>query len=146
MIMNTFTNTDIIAAVFPSYVIFAKIPQICKGKKGITILEITFSTIAWNSCIPFFNTSELITAAPIPKVKAINKAVITPIIGGISTVNNGDRERAFASAALIISAASSKRSEEHTSELQSRQYLVCRLLLEKKKKKLTTHKSLSITL
>src|SRR3712207_8587181 len=28
------------------------------------------------------------------------------------------------------------RSEEHTSELQSRQYLVCRLLLEKKK---TTH-------
>src|SRR3712207_7136624 len=29
------------------------------------------------------------------------------------------------------------RSEEHTSELQSRQYLVCRLLLEKKKKLLT---------
>src|SRR3712207_8043847 len=28
----------------------------------------------------------------------------------------------------------SPRSEEHTSELQSRQYLVCRLLLEKKKK------------
>src|SRR3712207_8377995 len=28
------------------------------------------------------------------------------------------------------------RSEEHTSELQSRQYLVCRLLLEKKKKKI----------
>src|SRR3712207_7070233 len=31
--------------------------------------------------------------------------------------------------------ATGKRSEEHTSELQSRQYLVCRLLLEKKKKK-----------
>src|SRR3712207_7867248 len=31
---------------------------------------------------------------------------------------------------------STRRSEEHTSELQSRQYLVCRLLLEKKKKKL----------
>src|SRR3712207_7262340 len=29
------------------------------------------------------------------------------------------------------------RSEEHTSELQSRQYLVCRLLLEKKKKRLS---------
>src|SRR5258707_3649117 len=28
------------------------------------------------------------------------------------------------------------RSEEHTSELQSRQYLVCRLLLEKKKKRI----------
>src|SRR3712207_8228766 len=30
--------------------------------------------------------------------------------------------------------AADPRSEEHTSELQSRQYLVCRLLLEKKKK------------
>src|SRR3712207_6983122 len=30
------------------------------------------------------------------------------------------------------------RSEEHTSELQSRQYLVCRLLLEKKKKNKNT--------
>src|SRR3712207_7679079 len=33
----------------------------------------------------------------------------------------------------IISLMTSFRSEEHTSELQSRQYLVCRLLLEKKK-------------
>src|SRR5947209_15589768 len=31
------------------------------------------------------------------------------------------------------------RSEEHTSELQSRQYLVCRLLLEKKKKNRTVY-------
>src|SRR2546422_5047574 len=31
------------------------------------------------------------------------------------------------------------RSEEHTSELQSRLHLVCRLLLEKKKKKSITH-------
>src|SRR3712207_6904491 len=31
------------------------------------------------------------------------------------------------------------RSEEHTSELQSRQYLVCRLLLEKKKKYRRVH-------
>src|SRR5947209_14333378 len=34
------------------------------------------------------------------------------------------------------------RSEEHTSELQSRQYLVCRLLLEKKKKKTYNHTQL----
>src|SRR3712207_7851811 len=32
-----------------------------------------------------------------------------------------------------------ERSEEHTSELQSRQYLVCRLLLEKKKNSNNTH-------
>src|SRR5947209_18368501 len=34
-------------------------------------------------------------------------------------------------------ARAARRSEEHTSELQSRQYLVCRLLLEKKKKSTT---------
>src|SRR3712207_8668310 len=33
----------------------------------------------------------------------------------------------------LSEARRSRRSEEHTSELQSRQYLVCRLLLEKKK-------------
>src|SRR3712207_8093405 len=32
-----------------------------------------------------------------------------------------------------------RRSEEHTSELQSRQYLVCRLLLEKKKNQTNEH-------
>src|SRR3712207_8776916 len=40
-------------------------------------------------------------------------------------------------AAAWLTGATSRprpRSEEHTSELQSRQYLVCRLLLEKKKK------------
>src|SRR3712207_8974614 len=36
----------------------------------------------------------------------------------------------------------SVRSEEHTSELQSRQYLVCRLLLEKKKKRKREHMNL----
>src|SRR5258707_4152656 len=36
------------------------------------------------------------------------------------------------------------RSEEHTSELQSRQYLVCRLLLEKKKKKKRINNRVSI--
>src|SRR3712207_9217738 len=34
----------------------------------------------------------------------------------------------------VVAAEDEVRSEEHTSELQSRQYLVCRLLLEKKKK------------
>src|SRR3712207_7160485 len=40
--------------------------------------------------------------------------------------DDGDHSGSFPSA---------PRSEEHTSELQSRQYLVCRLLLEKKKEK-----------
>src|SRR3712207_7700621 len=37
-------------------------------------------------------------------------------------------------AELVADEVARRRSEEHTSELQSRQYLVCRLLLEKKKK------------
>src|SRR3712207_7897268 len=37
-----------------------------------------------------------------------------------------------------LRAQNAERSEEHTSELQSRQYLVCRLLLEKKKKTLSS--------
>src|SRR3712207_8242920 len=46
-----------------------------------------------------------------------------------------ERARRGASARAARSRALPGRSEEHTSELQSRQYLVCRLLLEKKKKK-----------
>src|SRR3712207_8761052 len=38
------------------------------------------------------------------------------------------------------------RSEEHTSELQSRQYLVCRLLLEKKKKSTQNRSAVHITI
>src|SRR2546429_2907113 len=48
-----------------------------------------------------------------------------------------ERERALAQQSREVAA----RSEEHTSELQSRLHLVCRLLLEKKKK----HKELSLT-
>src|SRR3712207_7418583 len=54
-----------------------------------------------------------------PNARSSHK-VPTPQGGGI----------AIMAAVLIV------RSEEHTSELQSRQYLVCRLLLEKKKEKL----------
>src|SRR2546429_6930834 len=38
----------------------------------------------------------------------------------------------------VIDWGSGRRSEEHTSELQSRLHLVCRLLLEKKKKRTST--------
>src|SRR3712207_7008738 len=40
---------------------------------------------------------------------------------------------------LLLLASGADRSEEHTSELQSRQYLVCRLLLEKKNNVKTIH-------
>src|SRR3712207_7998094 len=48
---------------------------------------------------------------------------------------SGCRRTASCRGAARPPPSSRLRSEEHTSELQSRQYLVCRLLLEKKKKK-----------
>src|SRR3712207_7546834 len=45
----------------------------------------------------------------------------------------GDERRQSLSARPSARLRLKRRSEEHTSELQSRQYLVCRLLLEKKK-------------
>src|SRR3712207_8978964 len=59
--------------------------------------------------------------------------VISGMNGGVDTAGNdiGTPTNFNIGVALDINA----RSEEHTSELQSRQYLVCRLLLEKKKNK-----------
>src|SRR2546428_2745937 len=52
---------------------------------------------------------------------------------------SGSCSGSAASAAPGSSASEKRRSEEHTSELQSRSDLVCRLLLEKKKTKSTHH-------
>src|SRR3712207_6983320 len=49
-------------------------------------------------------------------------------------VRDGPAAEAVARRAAPAPPGARRRSEEHTSELQSRQYLVCRLLLEKKKK------------
>src|SRR3712207_7368533 len=53
--------------------------------------------------------------------------------GEVSASSHAVRGRSRRAAALPWHPSHSGRSEEHTSELQSRQYLVCRLLLEKKK-------------
>src|SRR3712207_8291986 len=51
--------------------------------------------------------------------------------GSLVSVDGADGLRLGGLLAALVGVAG--RSEEHTSELQSRQYLVCRLLLEKKK-------------
>src|SRR3712207_8905572 len=56
---------------------------------------------------------------------------VAPIAEAKETMRVPSQRPKMAPAASVMIAA---RSEEHTSELQSRQYLVCRLLLEKKKK------------
>src|SRR3712207_7448177 len=63
------------------------------------------------------------------------------VVGGCATGDRDDGEsptgaavaRGSADVDTSAGAGGGGRSEEHTSELQSRQYLVCRLLLEKKK-------------
>src|SRR5258707_5563369 len=52
---------------------------------------------------------------------------------GECEINHSYRYRIQTKCRLKERVEGSARSEEHTSELQSRQYLVCRLLLEKKK-------------
>src|SRR3712207_9093553 len=69
----------------------------------------------------------------------------TTLFRSPSSLSPLQRTRSAPSASVVCRSGSSgstgcgrsspERSEEHTSELQSRQYLVCRLLLEKKKKK-----------
>src|SRR5258707_8148208 len=70
------------------------------------------------------------TIARPPDARATSHRGILHNAADLDTASRGCPQRLR----LMERSAMSKRSEEHTSELQSRQYLVCRLLLEKKKK------------
>src|SRR3712207_9037522 len=69
-------------------------------------------TLSLHDALPIWRTR--------PAKAATTARASRSVSGSMSTTTSGTRRA---------------RSEEHTSELQSRQYLVCRLLLEKKKKK-----------
>src|SRR5687768_17830497 len=61
-------------------------------------------------------------------------------VGGVRELaieRHGPAQCLFRLLELVLLLECDARSEEHTSELQSRLHLVCRLLLEKKKKKIT---------
>src|SRR3712207_6888912 len=102
-------------------------------------------------CVVFFfndtATTEIYTlslhdALPILVVEALRPgAVVSDVVGRPAGAELGAARGEFADEVVQVPvarvAARFGRSEEHTSELQSRQYLVCRLLLEKKKAKET---------
>src|SRR3712207_7122942 len=71
-----------------------------------------------------------ISAAEFKRVEdgAVDWAIALQERAGLPVVTDGEMRRESFQSQLVDA-----RSEEHTSELQSRQYLVCRLLLEKKK-------------
>src|SRR2546422_8319148 len=68
-----------------------------------------------------------------------NKAAGFVSYGGAGGVRAVENLRLVMGELMVADARA--RSEEHTSELQSRLHLVCRLLLEKKKNKHTAHRS-----
>src|SRR3712207_2440264 len=68
--------------------------------------------------------------SPADALKAVSMALISKVGGAAGPLYG----TAFLRASTALQGKDEvSRSEEHTSELQSRQYLVCRLLLEKKK-------------
>src|SRR3712207_7127972 len=92
----------------------------------------------------FFNdtaTTEIYTLS-LHDALPISEAVPTPLTHTDERAEPGYYRIALPQAVVELTASTRAamqrytfRSEEHTSELQSRQYLVCRLLLEKKKLK-----------
>src|SRR5947209_11308632 len=74
---------------------------------------------------PALSVVSAITVGPRGYASAASIAPSTEYSGGAACSRRAISSRPISSASL--------RSEEHTFELQSRQYLVCRLLLEKKK-------------
>src|SRR3712207_8418668 len=102
----------------------------------------------------FFNdtaTTEIYTlslhdALPISAITHLEGKVLDLVRDALS--NDAARDRGLFRAGYV----QELRSEEHTSELQSRQYLVCRLLLEKKNRPMThlhetmlTHRPTNLT-
>src|SRR3989442_9890587 len=74
-----------------------------------------------------FPYTTLFRSAVVAQVHAADGPVVESPGGRVA----GD---CFEGDVLVLLERSSRRSEEHTSELQSRPHLVCRLLLEKKKR------------
>src|SRR2546422_3654545 len=90
-------------------------------------------------CAPVLNSSQPVQYNP--SYSASNRSA-----GWRSRIRSSRAPTARACRGSVVRIQSScehcrrrQRSEEHTSELQSRLHLVCRLLLEKKKKKYKTH-------
>src|SRR3712207_7492239 len=79
-----------------------------------------------STLFPYTTLFRSCDSSPRPKKKSIELLMLLEFTSSAIFVSS------FGSLRLIRS-WTVRRSEEHTSELQSRQYLVCRLLLEKKK-------------
>src|SRR3712207_8590833 len=89
-------------------------------------------TLSLHDALPILSTRSGVRVSPIIESRSGMAVIPSPAL------SCGYRRSCSAPRAAI-------RSEEHTSELQSRQYLVCRLLLEKKHKFTFSHFNYIIT-
>src|SRR5439155_5662412 len=93
----------------------------------------------WGSaCVPRVNASPVRTFGVAPKQPFLNTRVSSKSVGQEKCMiarraRQQPRRMHYPLACFSLADNASVRSEEHTSELQSRGHLVCRLLLEKKK-------------
>src|SRR5690625_6008365 len=85
----------------------------CRPREGATTIR-TLRTLRWERPGPGLADEGLVVATI--EADAFCHHMVRSLVGALMAVGEGRR-----------------RSEEHTSELQSRGHLVCRLLLEKKK-------------
>src|SRR3712207_8513892 len=79
-------------------------------------------TLSLHDALPIFTSTVPVVGCKTPEIILRRVLLPAPLRPRMPRVVPGSTSR-----------FTSSRSEEHTSELQSRQYLVCRLLLEKKK-------------
>src|SRR3712207_8984195 len=75
--------------------------------------------------------------ASLPRRRALRGRALRPFRRALRP--DAGRRRPPPRPAQLAGLRDRRRSEEHTSELQSRQYIVCRLLLEKKNKTIIVH-------
>src|SRR5690625_7112658 len=116
---------------FPSVPIQSLLEQISSRRQIKDKLPTWFSTdyIYYPPKLNLEQTSSEITAQH--KARFVEGETLADITGGFGVDTNYFAEKITS----VTHFEKNERSEEHTSELQSRGHLVCRLLLEKKKKK-----------
>src|SRR3712207_7429464 len=85
-----------------------------------------------------FPNTTLFRSHPAPAADVLDHVVAGGVLRRHPSGGPGIWSPMSSTAATTVPAATASRSEEHTSELQSRQYIVCRLLLAKKTKRLSS--------
>src|SRR3712207_7498255 len=92
-------------------------------------------TLSLHDALPIFEVEPEALPVPDGLQGRLRRPVVVGNLAGVHLVGEPDAD--------LLEDVEDRvpRSEEHTSELQSRQYLVCRLLLEKKKRNITRLKA-----